>query len=113
MKGQERQPSFLMIALLALPFLLGGCKLEETLLPTDATGNDQVSGDGSVVIGTGSGFTAPIISDPLSGSAISERQPTLTVLNSAQSEGASRTYLFQVSADTALCRLGSAVHASS
>jgi len=90
-----------MIALLALPFFLSGCKLEETLLPTDATGNDLVSSDGSVVFGTGSGFTAPIISDPLSGSAISEAQPTLTVLNSAQDESASRTYLFQVSADTA------------
>ena len=104
--GQERQPSFLMIALLALLFFLGGCKLEETLLPTDATGNDAISGDGSVVAtGSGSGITAPIISDPLSGSTISDRQPTLTVLNSAQSESESRTYLFQVSADTAFAAL--------
>jgi len=95
-----------MIALLALPFFLSGCKLEETLLPTDATGSDAVSGDGSVVVtGSGSGITAPIISDPLPGSAISDRQPTLTVLNSAQSQSGSLTYLFQVSADTAFAAL--------
>lgn len=106
--GQERHPSFLTIALLALPFLLGGCKLEETLLPTDPTGgNDAISGDGSVGATTsGSGVTAPIISDPLPGSAVSDRQPTLTVLNSApQNESGNRTYLFQVSSDTAFATL--------
>jgi len=100
--GQERQPSFLMIALLALPFFLDGCKLEETLLPTNATGDDVVSDDGT---GSGSGITAPIISDPLPGSAISDLQPTLTVLNSAQNESESLSYLFQVSADTAFTAL--------
>ena len=106
--GQERHPSFLMSALLALPFFLGGCKLEETLLPTDATGTDFVSSDGTVVgsgSGSGSGITAPIISDPLPGSVISDQQPTLTVLNSVQNGSGSRSYLFQVSADTAFAAL--------
>jgi hypothetical protein len=45
-------------------------------------------------------LTAPIIADPLSGSTVSETEPTLSVLNSARSGGDAPTYLFQVSTES-------------
>ena len=101
--GQGTQLRFIATGLLALPFLLSGCKLEEALLPTDPTGTDAVSGDGgSIGAATvpGSNITAPIISNPLSGSTVSEARPDLSVLNSAQNGGGARTYLFQVSGES-------------
>ena len=101
--GQETQLRFFIIAFLALPFCFGGCKLEETLLPTNPTGDDAVSGENVTVSSTSgspsTGITAPIISDPLSGSTVSEARPNLSVLNSAQAGSGARTYLFQVSSD--------------
>lgn len=109
--GQATQLRLLIIAFLALPFFFGGCKLEETLLPTDPTGDDAVAGEDSTIGGSNGsssssdGITAPIISDPLSGSTVSDAQPTLTVLNSAQSGGGAPTYLFQVSTEASFATL--------
>ena len=108
--GQEKQLGFFIFAFLALPFFLSGCKLEETLLPTDPTGDDAIRSDAVITAttpttGTSSGVTAPIISDPLSGSTVPDARPTLTVLNSAQSGNASLTYLFQVSSDSSFATL--------
>lgn len=88
-----------------------GCKLEDQLTPTGPTGasdvSDGVAGTvGSNSTGTGgtgntgsSQLTAPIISDPLSGSTVQVAQPALTILNSARSLKGTPTYLFQVSSD--------------
>ncbi len=105
--GQGLQLRLLTTGLLALPFLIGGCKLEEALLPTDPTGADAVSGDGVGVFATtsGSDITAPIISNPLSGSTVSEPQPNLSVLNSAQNSTSARSYLFQVSNESSFASL--------
>jgi len=102
MMGQGRQLRKLSAAiLLALPFFLTGCKLEETLLPTGTTASDAVTGEGAVGISsTGSSdMTAPIIADPLPGSTVAGPRPTLTVLNSARAGGEPATYLFQVSSE--------------
>lgn len=107
--GQGTQLSLLSTGFLALPFLLGSCKLEETLLPTNPTGNDAVSGDGIIIPtipgSSSSDITAPIIADPLSGSTVSQRQPELSVLNSAQNGAGARTYLFQVSEESSFASL--------
>ncbi len=102
MKGQDGPSRFILLAsLLALTFSPTGCKLEDALLPTGDTGADAVSG-GSIVANVNSalGVTAPIIADPLSGSTVSNPQPSLTVLNSAHEGGAAPTYLYQVSTDS-------------
>ena len=100
--GQESIRRVLTIALLALPFSVG-CKIEEDVLPTGTVGGDAVSGNGTVGFISGSTgstvVTAPIISDPLSGSTVSETQPALTVLNSARQGAEPPTYLFQVSSE--------------
>lgn len=109
MMGQGRHLRVHILALLALPFFLNSCKLEETLLPTEPTGgNDAITDDSGTIIaasGTSTGVTAPIVSDPLPGSTIAEPRPTLTVLNSASSSNGGRTYLFQVSSDSAFTAL--------
>lgn len=104
--GRDRHPQNIRIGLLALLFFVGGCKLEEKLLPTEPTGADAVSGDGVVgSTSSSSDITAPIISDPLSGSTVSDPQPTLVVLNSAQDSAGNRTYLFQLSGESSFATL--------
>jgi hypothetical protein len=106
--GQGTPLRLLITGFLALPFLLGGCKLDEALLPTEPTGNDAVSGDGIVIPtipGSSSSITAPIIADPLSGSTVSARRPELSVLNSAQNISAPSTYLFQISEEASFASL--------
>jgi hypothetical protein len=93
------------VALLALPFSFS-CKIEEDVLPTGTVGSDAASGDGTVGFTSGSDgvgspvLTPPIISDPLSGSTVSDPQPMLTVLNSARQGAEQTTYLFQVASDS-------------
>jgi hypothetical protein len=96
-------------AALALAFSLS-CRVDEPLLPTGSTGSDSSSNPGSSnpsIPGNpaGSQLSAPIIADPLSGSTVSETQPTLTVLNSARSGGSAPTYLFQVSTESSFTSL--------
>ncbi len=96
-------------AALALAFSLS-CRVDEPLLPTGGLGSDSSSNPGAnpPIPGSPSGTqrpAAPIIADPLSGSTISETQPTLTVLNSARSGGAAPTYLFQVSTESSFTTL--------
>jgi len=98
-------------AALALAFSLS-CRVEEPLLPTGTIGSDVSSTPGTTpganpVPGntTSQQVTAPIIADPLSGSTVSESQPTLTVLNSARSGGDTPTYLFQVSTESSFTSL--------
>jgi hypothetical protein len=90
--------------------------VEEQLLPTTPTGgSDSVSGTGDIGVntppttpttsGSSTSLTAPIIADPLSGSTVSDSQPTLTVLNSARSGSEAPTYLFQVSPDSSFAVL--------
>lgn len=97
----------LLASLLALTFALTGCKLEDALLPTGDLGSDAVSGDSIIAANVNSAFgvTAPIIADPLSGSTVSDPQPSLTVLNSAHEGGAAPTYLYQVSTDPSFVTL--------
>jgi len=95
-------------AALALAFSLS-CRVDEPLLPTGTTGSDSSSNPGANpgIPGnpSSSQLGAPIIADPLSGSTVSETQPTLTVLNSARSGGAAPTYLFQVSTESSFTSL--------
>ena len=94
--------NLILVALLALPFFLSGCKLEEAMLPSSPSGDSSTTaagGLGAVSGGETGDFTAPIIADPLPGTTVSSSQPTLTVLNAVQLAGAGRTYLFQVSSD--------------
>jgi hypothetical protein len=90
-------------AALALAFF-ASCRVDEPVLPTGGVGSDAAQATGDVALSPTSGststLTAPIISDPLSGSSVSESRPTLTVLNSARTGGETPTYLFQVSADS-------------
>lgn len=100
---------------LALAFSLS-CRVDEPLLPTGPTGSDSTSNPGTTPganpspstpanpTGTQQ-ITAPIIADPLSGSTVTETQPTLTVLNSARSGGEAPTYLFQVSTESSFTSL--------
>lgn len=104
--GQENiRRLFSTVVLLALPFSFS-CKIEEDVLPTGTTvGSDAVSGDGTIGFASGSNgtgsavITPPIISDPLSGSTVSDPNPPLTVLNSARQSTEPATYLFQVASD--------------
>lgn len=108
MKGQNGPSRRMLLAsLLALTFALTGCKLEDALLPTGDLGSDAVSGDSIIAANVNSAFgvTAPIIADPLSGSTVSDPQPSLTVLNSAHEGGAAPTYLYQVSTDPSFVTL--------
>ena len=108
MKGQNGPSRRMLLAsLLALIFSLTGCKLEDALLPTGDLGPDAVAGDGTIAANVNSAFgvTAPIIADPLSGSTVSDPQPSLTVLNSAHEGGAEPTYLYQVSTDPSFVTL--------
>ncbi len=117
--GQKLRHRFLIsTALLALPFFFSSCKLQDELLPSGPTGDDAVSGTGTIGGANITGaFTPPIIADPLPGSTIAQPQPTLTVLNAAQglkaleaengsqASTAVRTYLFQVSTDATFATL--------
>jgi len=92
-------------AALALAFSVS-CRVDEPLLPTGNTGSSSSSNPGTIPGNpSGSPLGAPIIADPLSGSTVSETQPTLTVLNSARSGGAAPTYLFQVSTESSFTSL--------
>ena len=91
--------------LLVTVALGGGCKVEDGELLTGPTGSDSANDPNSTISssgGTGSNpssvsITAPIISDPLSGSTVSEASPKLSILNSARQVSIAPTYLFQVS----------------
>ena len=105
--GQEKRTPRISFGLLALLLAFApGCKLEDEFNPTGPTGSDAVAGDGATLgssNGTfgsdgGGNVSAPIISDPLSGTTVSSARPALTVLNAASS-GAPTSYLFQVAAD--------------
>jgi len=111
---------FITTAILALPFFLASCKLENDILPSGPTGDDAVGGTGTIGSAATGAFAAPIISDPLPGSTVASSQPTLTVLNAAQSQrgqqalqpepstqtsGFARTYLFQVSSNAQFATL--------
>ncbi len=106
--GQADGKRAIVPAVLALVFWTS-CRVDEPLLPTGNTGNPSSNPGGNPSVpGNPSGssqLTAPIIADPLSGSTVSETQPTLTVLNSARSGGAPPTYLFQVSTESSFASL--------
>ncbi len=93
---------------LALAFSIS-CRVEEPLLPTGNTPTNTTSVPGTTptVPGnpTGTTLSAPIIADPLSGSTVSETQPTLTVLNSGRTGSTAPTYLFQVSTEATFASL--------
>ena len=104
--GQAGGTRFLIASVaLALAFSLS-CRVEEPLLPTGNTGSSSSNNPGTVP-GTpgGSQLSAPIIADPLSGSTVSETQPTLTVLNSGRTGGSAPTYLFQISTEATFTSL--------
>jgi hypothetical protein len=105
--GQAGGMRFLIAsAALALAFSLS-CRVEEPLLPTGNTGSSQGNTPGTVpgTPGGSSQLSAPIIADPLSGSTVSETQPTLTVLNSGRTGGTAPTYLFQISTEATFTSL--------
>jgi hypothetical protein len=79
--------------------LIAGCKVDENALPTGIADGIGGSDSGSEPI------TAPIISDPLSGSTVTNEQPSLTVLNAARQTQDPVTYLFQVSSDSSFSLL--------
>ncbi len=107
--GGNRFP--IVSVVLALAF--SACRVEEPLLPTGGTGSDSSSNTGTTPGAnpstpgnpTSTQISAPIIADPLSGSTVSETQPTLTVLNSARSGTTAPTYLFQVSTESSFTSL--------
>ncbi len=104
--GQAGGTRFL-IASAALALAFGtSCRVEEPLLPTGNTGSSSSQTPGTVPGGSTSGqLSAPVIADPLSGSTVSETQPTLTVLNSGRTGGTPPTYLFQVSTEASFTSL--------
>lgn len=95
-KGKENTVSWLLSAgLLGIALMLvPACKVDEDVLPTGLT--DDLAG-GNDAPGP---LTAPIISDPLPGSTVSDAQPSLTVLNSSRETGDPAVYLFQVSSES-------------